>query len=128
MIQGYHQNMAARIPHVVRLDVLDDYRLRLTFDDGLTGDVDLTNLLDAGPVFQPLRDPRLFAQVYIDPQTRTVAWPGGIDLDPEGLHEEAHQHPTKVDPRTSRLASSTGPTAFQSFSQAAGTRMDTPVL
>jgi hypothetical protein len=97
--------MAARIPHVVQLGVLEDYRLRLTFDDGLTGDVDLSNLLDAGPVFQPLRDPRFFAQVYIDPQTRTVAWPGGIDLDPEGLRAEADRHPIKVDPRTSRLAS-----------------------
>jgi hypothetical protein len=105
MIRGYHRNMTARIPHVVRLDVLEDYRLRLTFDDGLTGDVDLSNLLDAGPVFQPLRDPRFFAQAYIDAQTRTVAWPGGIDLDPEGLHEEANKHPVKVDPRISRLAS-----------------------
>jgi len=97
--------MAARVPHVVRLDVLEDYRLRLTFDDGLTDDVDLSNLLDAGPVFQPLRDPRFFAQAYIDPQTRTVAWPGGIDLDPEGLREEADKHPIKADPRISRLAS-----------------------
>jgi uncharacterized protein DUF2442 len=97
--------MAARIPHVVRLDVLEDYRLRLAFDDGITGDVDLSNLLDAGPVFQPLRDPRFFAQAYIDPQTRTVAWPGGIDLDPEGLHEEANKHPVKIDPGISRLAS-----------------------
>src|ERR1700683_1647369 len=105
MIRGYHRNMAARTPHVVRLDVLEDYRLRLTFDDGLTGDVDLSNLLDAGPVFQPLRDPRFFAQVYIDPKTRTVAWPGGIDLDPEGLREETDKHPIKIDPRISRLAS-----------------------
>jgi hypothetical protein len=98
--------MATRIPHVVRLDVLKDHRLRLTFDDGLTGDVDLSNLLNAGPVFQPLRDPRFFAQAYIDPKTRTVAWPGGIDLDPEGLREEAGKDPVKVDsPRISRLAS-----------------------
>jgi len=89
--------MAVRIPHVIGLGALKDYRLRLTFDDGLTGDVDLSNLLDAGPVFQPLRDPQFFAQAYVDPKTRTVAWPGGIDLDPEGLHEEAGRHPVKVD-------------------------------
>ncbi len=105
MIPRYHQKMAARIPHVTRLGLLGDYRLRLTFDDGLTGDVDLSNLLNAGSVFQPLRDPQFFAQAYVDPKTRTVAWPGGIDLDPEGLHEEAGRHPVKVGRRISRLAS-----------------------
>jgi hypothetical protein len=55
---------------------------------------------------QPLRDPQFFVQAYVDPKTRTVAWPGGIDLDPEGLHEEAGRHPVKVDrPPVSRLAS-----------------------
>lgn len=106
MIPGYDVTMIARIPHVTRLGVLGDYRLRLTFDDGLTGDVDLSNLLDAGPVFQRMRDPQFFAQAYVDPKTRTVAWPGGIDLDPEGLHEEAGRHPVKVGRGdSSRLAS-----------------------
>jgi hypothetical protein len=105
MIPRYHRDMAVPIPHVTRLGVVGDYRLRLTFDDGLIGDVDLSNLLDAGPVFRPLRDPQLFAQAYVDPATRTVAWPGGIDLDPEGLHEEARRHPIAAGGRTSRLAS-----------------------
>ncbi|MGH3198274.1 MAG: DUF2442 domain-containing protein [Streptosporangiaceae bacterium] len=98
--------MAVRIPHVTRLGVVGHYRLRLTFDDGLTGDVDLSNLLSAGPVFEPMRDPRFFARAYVDPTTRTVAWPGGIDLDPEGLYEEASRHRVKGDRRrVSRLAS-----------------------
>jgi hypothetical protein len=97
--------MAKRIPHVTGLDVLEGCMLRLTFDDGLTGDVDLSSLPDRGPVFAPLRDRRFFEQARVDPKTRTVSWPGGIDLDPEGLHEEAARHRTKTTQRhTPRVA------------------------
>jgi hypothetical protein len=86
--------MAKRIPHVTGLDVLEGCTLRVTFDDGLTGDVDLSSLPSRGPVFAPLRDRQFFAQARVDSKTRTVSWPGGIDLDPEGLHEEAARHRT----------------------------------
>jgi hypothetical protein len=81
--------MAGRLPHVTAVTVLGHYELRLTFDDGLTGDVDVSDLRDAGPVFEPLRNPDCFAQAYIDPKGKTVAWPGNIDLDPESLYDEA---------------------------------------
>jgi hypothetical protein len=60
---------------------------------------------DQDASFDIRTDPRFFAQAYLDLQTRTVAWPGGIDLDPEGLREEADMHRIRVDPRISRLAS-----------------------
>ncbi len=95
-----------RLPHVTAVTVLEHYKLRLTFDDGLTGDVDVSDLQDAGPIFEPLRDPECFARAYIDPKGRTVAWPGDIDLDPEALHDEAtrHQVATKRRKRRSPLA------------------------
>jgi len=98
--------MAVRLPHVTAVTVLEHYKLRLTFDDGLTGDVDVSDLQDAGPIFEPLRDPECFARAYIDPKGRTVAWPGDIDLDPEALHDEAtrHQVATKRRKRRSPLA------------------------
>lgn len=83
--------MTVSIPRVTSITVLERYKLRLTFDDGITGDVDLSDLPNAGPVFEPLRDPGYFASAYIDPIARTVAWPGDIDLDPEALHDEARK-------------------------------------
>jgi len=71
---------------VVGVEVLAHYRLRLTFGDGLVRDVDLGHLRDAGPVFEPLRDPAYFARVVVDPAARTVVWPNGADLDPLVLH------------------------------------------
>jgi hypothetical protein len=81
------------IPEVTDVRVLGHWRLRLTFDDGLQGDVDLSNLADAGPMYEPLRDKDFFGSAYIGELTGTVTWPGEIDLDPEGLYAIAREHP-----------------------------------
>ena len=62
------------------------YHLWLEFDDGLAGMVDLSQEL-YGPLFEPLRDPRVFAQAFID-EFGVVCWPNGADLAPEVLYED----------------------------------------
>lgn len=63
------------------------HRLRLSFGDGLTGEVDLEpQLRGAGPVFAPLRDPAYFAQVRLDEEAGTICWPHGADWAPEVLY------------------------------------------
>lgn len=71
--------MAAAVP-------MDPHVVRVLFVDGEVRDVDMEAMLD-GPVFGPLRDPDLFKQVSVDPETRTIAWPGGADLDPEVIYD-----------------------------------------
>jgi hypothetical protein len=39
-------------------------------------------------VFEPLLDMNYFAQVHVDPELGTVAWPNGADLDPDVLYGE----------------------------------------
>ena len=63
-----------------------DHVLRLQFSDGAEGEVDLASEL-AGEVFAPLRDATYFAQVRLDPEIRTIAWPNGADFAPEFLRE-----------------------------------------
>lgn len=72
--------------------VIGDHRLRLLFDDGTAGDVDLSGMEWKG-VFEPLRNQQYFAQVRVDPDLTTVAWPNGADLAPETLYGEARKHP-----------------------------------
>ncbi len=64
-----------------------DHVLWLEFSDGVSGEVDLSDVLGArgGPVFEPLRDPREFAQVRLG--AATIEWPNGADWAPESLHE-----------------------------------------
>jgi hypothetical protein len=69
------------IHDIVAVEVTGDHQLRLTFDDGAVRDVSLEGQLD-GPVFEPLRDPAVFAQVEVDRESGTVTWPTGADLDP----------------------------------------------
>ena len=70
--------------HVTAVRPLGGTRLWLRFDDGREGDVELGPELD-GAVFAPVRDPAAFAQVVIDPDMRTIAWPNGTDFAPEFL-------------------------------------------
>jgi Protein of unknown function (DUF2442) len=87
--------MTTLLYDVCEVEVLGHYRLRLTFSDGLVGDVDLAHLRKWDGVFASLRDPVFFAQVRVDPETGTVTWPNGIDLAPEVLYERAAAHPVR---------------------------------
>lgn len=76
-----------RLVHVTSVEVLRDFFLRLSFDDGTTREVDVDELL-RGPVFEPLRkDPKLFRQVRVE--GGTTVWPNGADIDPAVLHGSA---------------------------------------
>jgi hypothetical protein len=73
------------------LTVIGDHKLRVTFKDGLIGDIDFTGRQWQG-VSEPLADPAFFAQARIDPEIRTIAWPNGFDMAPETLYERASEH------------------------------------
>ena len=73
---------------IVTAQPLANYRLWLRFTDGAEGEVDLSHLVGRG-VFAAWNDPAEFDKVSVDPRTRTVCWPGGIDLDPDVLHAKA---------------------------------------
>lgn len=71
--------------HVIDVRVLQDFRIWLRFNDGIEGVANLEQTLD-GAVFEPLRDPAVFAHARLDPELRTVAWTNGADMAPEFLH------------------------------------------
>lgn len=76
---------------ITAVEVVRDFTVRLTFDDGTVGEIDLEPII-WGPVFEPHRtDPAFFARVYVDPVSQTITWPpvGGdleTDLDPDVLY------------------------------------------
>jgi len=73
------------ILHVTDVQYLQNYQLKLTFNDGVAGIVDLSNEL-WGEMFEPLKDPVLFSQVRLDKELDTIVWVNGADLAPEFLH------------------------------------------
>lgn len=75
---------------VTGVEVVGEYQLRLTFKDGIVGDVSFIEREWNG-VFGPLRDPERFAQVSVE--FGTLVWPkDGLDMAPEPLYERALQH------------------------------------
>lgn len=84
---------------VIRVEVLEPYRLRLAFDDGSEGVVDIAEFGPFDGVFAELKDPSVFAQVRVDPELRTIVWPGGADIDPGVLHAKAHGRPIDFGPQ-----------------------------
>jgi len=48
--------------------------LRVTFDDGLSGEYDLTELIGRGPVFEPLKDETYFRTVTVGEYGHAFGW------------------------------------------------------
>jgi len=80
------------LPVVTGVAVVGDHVLRLLFSDGTAGDIDFSAEQWTG-VLAPLNDPAYFAEVRVDPEAGTIAWPDGIDFAPEPLYEQAKAHP-----------------------------------
>jgi hypothetical protein len=76
------------ILRVTETKLVKGFVVWVRFNDGSEGEVDLSNELD-GPMFEPLKDPEVFAQVRLDPDTHTLVWPNGADLAPEFLYKHA---------------------------------------
>lgn len=72
--------------HVNEAKYLNDYRIWLSFDNGVSGVCDLLPEL-WGEMFEPLKDKALFATVTLDPVLKTIKWDNGADLAPEFLLE-----------------------------------------
>ena len=69
-----------------------DYRIVLTFSDGLKKVVDLEKEL-WGSVFEPLKNKEFFKSFTLNPFT--IEWSNGADFAPEFLYETGQEIETK---------------------------------
>ncbi len=76
------------LPSVVRAEYRGAHRIRVVFNDGLSGTISFRRWLK-GPVFEPLNDLDYFRRFFVD--GGTVAWPNGADIAPETLYAAAKQ-------------------------------------
>lgn len=71
---------------VTRFEQIGTYALRVEFEDGTVQEIDFEPVLTGG-ILAPLRDPKVFGRVHIDPEARTLVWPTGADFDPATLYD-----------------------------------------
>jgi hypothetical protein len=76
------------IPKLKSATHLENYKIRISFDDGVEGNIDLENEL-WGEVFEPLKDMSLFKSFRVDSELNTIVWSNGADLAPEYLYDQA---------------------------------------
>jgi hypothetical protein len=73
------------IYHITEFKIVDDYTLWMRFDDDTEQIINFEPVL-YGPVFEPLRDLKLFNQVKLDEGFGALEWSTGADFDPETLY------------------------------------------
>lgn len=69
---------------IVGFEVLENYRVRLHFEDGVGGTIDLSRLVGEG-VFAAWRDYGFFRRASIGERGRTLTWPGELDFCADAL-------------------------------------------
>ncbi|MFZ1804444.1 MAG: DUF2442 domain-containing protein [Nitrospira sp.] len=74
------------IYQVRAIEIVEPYTLRVQFTDDTEQIIFLKPVL-AGELYGPLLDLKLFNQVAVDSEVRTVVWPNGADFDPATLHD-----------------------------------------
>lgn len=71
---------------VIRIEYKGGFIYRVVFDDGKTGDVDFSEYIGRGPVFEALQDKSIFKSARVE--GGTISWPNGADVAPETLYEK----------------------------------------
>lgn len=71
---------------VIGFEVVAPYRLRIQFDDESEQVIDFWPML-RGELYGPLRDLKVFNQVYLDKEAGNLVWPNEAEFDPASLHD-----------------------------------------
>lgn len=71
----------------------DDYKIKVTFEDGKGGVVDFQSYLQKNGVFERFRDINFFKKFYINEEIGVLSWPDEIDIAPETLYSAATKSP-----------------------------------
>ena len=84
---------------VTGAEYVEGYRIRLRFNNGEAGVVDLKDAL-WGPMFEPLRDLAAFKRFTVSEVLHTLCWENDADLAPEFLYDKMveQSHPADAAP------------------------------
>jgi hypothetical protein len=71
---------------VIKIEYKGGFVYHVVFDDGTSGDIDFSEYVGRGPVFEPLRDTAFFKKARVE--GGTISWPNGADIASETLYEK----------------------------------------
>ena len=73
--------------YLKRAEYLHDYKIFVEFNDGKSGKIDLKDIIEKHHQAEPLRNPKIFSQFFLD-SWPTLAWKCGFDIAPETIYEK----------------------------------------
>ena len=86
---------------ILQVEALEGYKLSLSFQDGSSGVVDLSSLIDQ-PVFSAWKEQGAFAAVRIS-ETGELEWACGVDLCADALYlQVTGKSPEEIFPALTR--------------------------
>jgi hypothetical protein len=71
------------LPQVVGARYVTGFIVSTRFDDETEKHIDVSQWFK-GPVFESLKNPKLFKKFFVE--GGTLAWPNGVDIAPEALY------------------------------------------
>ena len=87
---------------IVKVRVLGGYNVYLKYEDGVEGEIDLADIIKFDGVFEPLKEPERFRELYLNKELGTICWPCGADLDPDVLYARITK--TEIDAEANRVS------------------------
>jgi len=70
---------------IISIYYKNGYIFHIVFDDGTEGDIDFSQYLGQGPVFEPLKNLEFFRKAFLE--NGTISWPNGADIAPDTLYD-----------------------------------------
>ena len=67
-------------PKIKSIQAVEKYKLKIVFQDGISGPYDVSNLARKG-VFKIWDSGNSFFEVFVNPESGAISWPGDIDID-----------------------------------------------
>ena len=74
---------------ITKADYVSDFKINLTFNNGMSGIVELRKKIERLPIYEPLKDKDYFKNFRLN--SWTIEWENGADFAPESLYELAKQ-------------------------------------
>ncbi|SPP66632.1 DUF2442 domain-containing protein [Nitrospira lenta] len=78
---------------IVEATALEGCHVRLRFEGGVVGELDLSAVIKFEGVFAPLKNLDRFRELGVHPDLGTIYWPNGADLDPTVLYARVTGRP-----------------------------------
>ncbi len=67
---------------VIEVKPLTAYNLYLRFEDGTSGEIDISKVIEFQGIFAKLADRNYFSTVKVNPDLGTICWENGADISP----------------------------------------------